>query len=939
MSDSVLERFQENSYLAGINAAYIEGLYDDFLKDPLSVDAQWRSFFSSLPQVGDFVSKDVIKSDLIKHFRELAQSSSIQLTLPSSGHAQASVDAMINSFRRFAHLYADTNPLERKSSHMSGFEKLTPDFYGLNLDDPQSYHAHGLLGNKSGTIKQIYKQLQSIYLNHVGFEYQNIYNDEIRLWLQNEIESQNWSDDLSSDQAIVVAKELVASAGLEKYLDTKYVGQTRFSLSGAEGVIPLITHLARSAMSYKINTLALGMAHRGRVNVLLNIFGKMPQKLYDEFDGEYPVDQGTGDIKYHNGYSTDIEHDNHVMHMTLAFNPSHLEYIAPVVMGGARARQNQHRHLPASQAVLPVFIHGDAAFSGEGVVMESLQMSGTNAYHVGGSVHLVLNNQIGFTTSRVSDARTSTYAASVASIIEAPVFHVHGEDFASIYKVVSLALAYRMKFNKDVVIDFIGFRRPGHNEADEPRATQPVMYQKVDQHPGIANIFTDQLVKKNICTAQDVKAWQKAYRSAIASGDQCLSLLPVVKPADSSLYSMWQPFLEKSWQEPVDKAFPLARLNELAQAFYSQIPSHFNFHSRVKAIVKNRCEMACGDRPIDWGFAENLAYATLMDQGYSVRMSGQDARRGTFFHRHAALFDQDTGEYYEPLQQFGSKETYARIYDSMLCEAGALGFEYGYSTSSPQELVIWEAQFGDFANAAQVIIDQFISSGWQKWRRLSGLVMLLPHGYEGRGPEHSSARLERFLQLCAQDNIQVCVPSTPAQIFHLLRRQVLREFRKPLVVMTPKSLLRHPEVVSSMSDLAQKEYRLVIGDGDIAPSQVKRLVLCSGKVYYDLKAARSEHNIDTIPIVRIEQLYPFPYMALSEVLSLYPNLKEVVWCQEEPKNQGAWFITKHRLLETIDSNVHLVYAGREPMAAAAPGYVELFKKQQEALIKDALAIS
>ena len=939
MAQSILERFKDNSYLFGANASYIESLYDDYLRDPGLVDQYWQDYFMTLPQVGGFSQKDVVKTDLIEQFRELAKAPAVHIAVSGgASSAQAGVDALINSFRRFAHRSVQVDPLKRCLVPVSAHLSLA--YHGLDVNDQNLYLTQGIFGDdRKATIEAIDQRLRSIYLSDVGFEYQYIGDTDIREWLQKEIESENWGDELPDEDAIQVLKELIAAEGLEKYLDTKYVGQTRFSLSGSEGIIPLLAHLIRSAMRADIKTLALGMAHRGRVNVLLNLFGKLPQKLYDEFDGKYPVNQGTGDIKYHNGYSTDIAEQDHQMHMTLAFNPSHLEFITPVVMGGARARQTQHPELAPEKAVLPVFIHGDAAFSGEGVVMETLQMSNTNAYGVGGSLHVILNNQIGFTTSRVTDARTAPYAASTAMMIEAPIFHVQGESFSAIYKVVSLALAYRMKFKRDVVIDFVGFRRPGHNEADEPRVTQPMMYQQVDAHPGVASLYTDYIIKRELCDKQTVKSWQKVYRQSIASGDVCMSLLPVAKPADSKLYTMWKPFLNQRWDQTSCVGFPLDRLQALAQSFYAAVPKDYQLHPRVAGILKSRRAMASGEQLIDWGFAENLAYASLLDQGYSVRMTGQDARRGTFFHRHHALFNQRTGQSYEPLSIFGNDHVRAEIHDSFLSEAAVLGFEYGYSASSPQGLVIWEAQFGDFANAAQVIIDQFISSGWQKWRRLSGLVMLLPHGYEGRGPEHSSARLERFMQLCAQDNIQVCVPSTPAQIFHLLRRQVLRQYRRPLVVMTPKSLLRHADVVSSIQDLAEQNYQLVINDTQVDPKKIKRAVLCSGKVYYDLLAARRAHDIKDIALLRLEQLYPFPYDAFKAMLAPYKNLEELVWCQEEPKNQGAWFISKHRFLECIAPSVSLIYAGREPMAAPAPGYSELFKQQQQALIDDALNLS
>ncbi|HXF45734.1 MAG TPA: 2-oxoglutarate dehydrogenase E1 component, partial [Burkholderiaceae bacterium] len=681
----------------------------------------------------------------------------------------------------------------------------------------------------------------------------------------------------------------------------------------------------------------IGMAHRGRLNVLVNTLGKMPKDLFAEFEGK-SADLPAGDVKYHMGFSSDVSTPGGPVHLSLAFNPSHLEIVDPVVEGSVRARQ-ERRGDGKREKVLPVLVHGDAAFAGQGVVMETLNLAQTRGYKTGGTVHIVINNQIGFTTSDPRDTRSTLYCTDVVKMIEAPVLHVNGDDPEAVVLCAQLAMEYRQEFKKDVVIDIVCFRRLGHNEQDTPAVTQPLMYKKIGQHPGTRKLYADKLVALGVLGADEPEQMVKDYRRAMDEGRHTHD--PVLTNYKSKYAVDWAPFLNRKWTDHADTAVPLAELKRLAERI-TTVPANFKLHPLVEKVIADRRAMGEGKLPVDWGMAEHLSFASLVASGYPVRISGQDSGRGTFSHRHAVLHDQNRERWdegtYIPLQHVSEKQAPFLVIDSVLSEEAVLGFEYGYSTAEPNALVIWEAQFGDFANGAQVVIDQFISSGEVKWGRQSGLVLMLPHGYEGQGPEHSSARLERFLQLSADNNMQVTQPTTAAQIFHLLRRQMIRPFRKPLVIMSPKSLLRHKDAASELAALARGEFETVLGEIEaIDAKKVKRAILCSGKVYYDLVHARRERGEEGVAILRIEQLYPFPHKALATELKKYPNLAELVWCQDEPQNQGAWFYVQHHLLENMAEGQKLGYAGRPASASPAVGYYAKHIEQQKALIDAAFA--
>jgi 2-oxoglutarate dehydrogenase E1 component len=697
--------------------------------------------------------------------------------------------------------------------------------------------------------------------------------------------------------------------------------------------------LVQRAGAHGIEEVVIGMAHRGRLNVLVNTLGKSPKDLFAEFEGTAASDANAlGDVKYHLGFSSDISTPGGPVHLTLAFNPSHLEIVDPVVEGSVRARQHRRKDTTGDK-VISILLHGDAAFAGQGVVMETLNLSQTRGYSTAGTVHIIVNNQIGFTTSDTRDARSTTYCTDVAKMIEAPIFHVNADDPEAAVFLTQLAMDFRKSFKRDVVIDLVCFRRLGHNEQDEPFVTQPLMYKKIAQHPGTRKLYADKLAAQGVVPADYPEQLIKEYRQALDEGRQTSS--PVLSNFQRKYAVDWTAFLGARWTDAADTSVPLKELERLTERL-TTVPEGFKLHPSVARVIQARREMGQGKQMLDWGMAESLAYATLLVSGYGVRLSGQDSGRGTFAHRHAVLHDQNRERWdagtYVPLQSLQENQADFVVIDSLLSEAAVLGFEYGYSCAEPNELTIWEAQFGDFANSAQVVIDQFITSGEAKWGRMTGLTLFLPHGYEGQGPEHSSARLERYLQLCADHNVQVCVPTTPAQVFHLLRRQMVRPFRKPLIVMTPKSLLRKREAVSSLKELAKGGFQTVIGEIDaLEPKEATRIVACSGKVYYDLLVARRERRLDHIAIIRVEQLYPFPHKQFAAEMKRYPNALEVVWCQEEPQNQGAWYQTQHYLEENMRPEQKLHFAGRPSAAAPAGGYLSRHNQRQKALVEQALA--
>ncbi|MCE5180440.1 MAG: 2-oxoglutarate dehydrogenase E1 component [Betaproteobacteria bacterium] len=930
-----------NSFIYDGNAPFVEELYELYLNDPALVSEEWRCYFDLLQQAPGNAVKDVPHSAILQSFAERAKQPCTPV--PASDvealvNKQISVLQLINAYRFRGVRQATVDPLKRQQQ--PEVPELNPEFYGLtDADLSHIFKSGSLIAPEQSTLHDILRILRETYCGNIGTEYMHIADTTQKRWIQERLETNRAHPQFTPDGKRHILEQLSAAETLEKYLHTRYVGQKRFSLEGGESLIPLLDHLIQRSGSQGVKEIVIGMAHRGRLNVLVNTIGKLPSDLFLEFEGKHAANSklASGDVKYHQGFSTDVATPGGPMHLTLAFNPSHLEIVNPVVEGSVRARQ-QRRHDLAGNQVIPVLIHGDAAFSGQGVVMETLNLSQTRGYGTGGTVHIVINNQIGFTTSDPRDTRSTLYCTDVAKMVGAPIFHVNGDDPEAVLLVTEIALDYRMAFHKDVVVDLVCFRKLGHNEQDEPLVTQPLMYKKIAQHPGTRKLYADRLVAERVLESHDPEEMVAAYRRDLDAGVSITRT--VLSSFKRSFATDWSPFVNGKWNDPANTAVPMVDLQRLSGVLTS-FPADFKLHSRVEKIIADRRQMGEGRLPLDWGMAENLAYASLLENGFAVRLSGQDSGRGTFFHRHAVLHDQNREKWdagiHIPLQNISAKQPHFLVIDSVLSEEAVLGFEYGYSSAEPNELVIWEAQFGDFANGAQVAIDQFISAGEAKWGRLCGLVMLLPHGYEGQGPEHSSARLERYLQLCAEENIQVCVPSTPAQIFHLLRRQMVRAYRKPLIVMTPKSLLRHKDAVSLLENLASGQFYPVIGEVDaVDPDQVTRVVACSGKVYYDLLAARREGKLNHAVIVRIEQLYPFPAAEFTAELKRYKKARELVWAQEEPMNQGAWYQTQHHLRECLSARQQLVYAGRPASASPAVGYMAKHQEQQRALVEAAL---
>ncbi len=942
MSDSLKEQLASTP-LFGANASAVESLYEQYLEQPGSVANGWREYFESLGDPDTEIAHSPIRQGLRLQARQgrkpgVVTNAGSPGKVASSGEKQAAVSRLIQVYSLRGHQIADIDPLGLMERPTPGVLKL--DYLGLTESDMDSeFYAGGHAGNGSSRMKlrDILKLSRDIYCGKIGAEFAHMSRARERLWLRRRFEQGAAADNLSDEERLWILEQLTSAEGIERYLHTRYVGQKRFSLEGAESLIPMLDDIIQQGGVSGVEEIVIGMAHRGRVNVLVNIFGKSPEELFEEFEGTYDPDElkGSGDVKYHKGYSADMKTPGGNVHIALAFNPSHLEIVNPVVEGSVRARQ-QRRGDTERQEVLPVLIHGDAAFSGQGVVPETFQMSQIGGFCTGGTIHIVVNNQIGFTTSRPSDARSTDYCSDVAKMIEAPIFHVNSDDPEAVIFVTRLALKYRQRFKKDVVIDLVCYRRHGHNEADEPSATQPVMYGRIKTHRTTRQLYADRLVDKQVTTLAGVSKLQDAYRDRLDRGE------PVPKSSlglIGNAYTVdWTPFLNSQWDDAVDTTISPQTVVDLGKSI-TTIPPDVRLQGRVQRIMDERSKMVAGEVAMDWGFAETMAYASLLKDGYDVRLVGQDSARGTFFHRHAVLHNQLNNLEYTPLRHVVDRPDAFHVIDSFLSEEAVLGFEYGYASTEPNTLVIWEGQFGDFANGAQVVIDQFISSGEAKWGRLCGLTMFLPHGYEGQGPEHSSARLERYLQLCAEHNMQVCIPSTPAQMFHMIRRQQVRPFRKPLIVLTPKSLLRHKMSVSSLEELSNGGFQLVIAEiGAIDVKKTRRLVFCSGKVYFDLVEAREVHGIDDVAVIRIEQLYPFPIKEYADIIAQYPHVEEIIWCQEEPLNQGAWYQIKHRLQETLQDSQQLYYAGRTSAAAPASGLFKIHLQQQQALLEAALGI-
>ena len=943
MQESVMQRMWNSGYLSGGNAAYVEELYELYLHDPNAVPEEWRTKFQTLPTEGNSAN-DVSHSTIRDHFVLLAKNQRraqpVSAGSVSSEHEKKQVEVLrlIQAYRMRGHQAAQLDPLGLWQRPAPA--DLSINHYGLtNADLDTTFRAGDLyIGKEEASLREILEALQQTYCRTIGAEFTHIVDSEQRHWFEQRLESVRGRPTYSAEIKSHLLERVTAAEGLEKYLGTKYPGTKRFGLEGGESLIPLLDELIQRSGNYGTKEIVIGMAHRGRLNVLVNTFGKNPRDLFDEFEGKKKIELGSGDVKYHQGFSSNVMTSGGEVHLAMAFNPSHLEIVSPVVEGSVRARQDR-RNDKTGEKVLPISIHGDAAFAGQGVVMETFQMSQTRGFKTGGTVHLVINNQVGFTISNPEDSRSTEYCTDVAKMIQAPILHVNGDDPEAVLFVTQLAIDYRMQFKRDVVIDLFCYRRRGHNEADEPNGTQPLMYQQIAKQRTTRELYAERLTQENVVDAERVQSKIDEYRNALDNGLHVVKSL--VKEPNKELFVDWRPYLGHAWTARHDTRFDLKTLQELS-AKLLEIPEGFVVQRQVAKIYEDRQKMQAGGLPINWGYAETMAYATLAFEGHPIRMTGQDIGRGTFSHRHAVLHNQKDAGTYIPLQHLYQGQPRFDLYDSLLSEEAVLAFEYGYSTTTPDALVIWEAQFGDFANGAQVVIDQFITSGEHKWGRLCGLTMLLPHGYEGQGPEHSSARLERYLQLCAEHNIQVCVPTTPAQIYHLLRRQVIRPLRKPLIVLTPKSLLRHKLAVSTLEDLAEGSFQTVIPEIDAQdPAKVGRIVLCSGKVYYDLLEKRRAEGRDDIAIVRLEQLYPFPEDDLIEVLAPYKNAKHIVWCQEEPMNQGAWYCSQHHMRRIIgghDKSLVLEYAGRDASAAPACGYASMHAEQQAKLLQDAFTV-
>ncbi len=941
MQESSMELLWGSSHISGGNAAYVEELYEAYLLDPNSVPENWRAYFEKLPQVNGNVKQDVPHSTIRDHFAHLAKIR-IKPTVIDAGsevteheRKQVRVIQLCSAYRQRGHQQADLDPL--KLTERPPVPDLDLHYHSLSAADLDTVFQTGSLfiGKEQATLKEIVDALEQTYCSSVGAEFMHIVATEERQWIQQRMESVRSKPEYGEEVLLHLHERLTAAEGLGKLLASKYPGVKRFGLEGGESLIPMMDELIQRIGSYGSKEVVISMAHRGRLNVLVNVLGKNPSDLFDEFEGRAEY-QGSADVKYHQGFSSAVDTSGGEMHLALAFNPSHLEIGAPVVEGSVRARQDR-RDDPEGKKVVPIILHGDAAFAGQGVVMETFQMSQTRAYKTGGTVHVVVNNQVGFTTNKREDARSTEYCTDVAKMVQAPIFHVNGDDPEAVLFVSQMAVDYRQQFNKDVVIDLTCYRRRGHNEADEPSGTQPLMYKQIKKQRTTRDLYAEKLIAEGYLSKEQDEEVIDGYRKAVECGEHVAKSL--IHEPNEKLFVDWAPYLGHDADYPCDTSIDLKHLQNLANKL-NHIPEGFPLQRQVAKIYEDRHKMTAGATPINWGFAETLAYATLIDAGHAVRLTGQDVGRGTFSHRHAVLHNQNDASTYVPLQNINEEQPQFTIHDSLLSEEAVLAFEYGYATTMPNVLVIWEAQFGDFANGAQVVIDQFITSGEHKWQRLCGLTMLLPHGYEGQGPEHSSARLERYLQLCAEHNIQVCVPTTPAQVFHMLRRQAIRPLRKPLIVMSPKSLLRHKEAVSTLEELAEGQFQLVIPEkDDLAPENVTRVVMCSGKVYYDLYEARREQEMENVAILRLEQLYPFPETELEQALAPYTNLKEVVWCQEEPMNQGAWYSSQHhmrRVVHRLNSSLYLEYAGRDASASPAAGYMALHIAQQEKVMKDAL---
>lgn len=934
MQHKHFDEWLSSTALGGANQSYVEEIYEQYLDDPASVDESWQAIFAQLPKT---TAPEQSHARVRDYFRRLARENSTQAVTvidPEASAKLVKIMQFINAYRFRGHLEANLDPLNYYRWKTSQVPELNYQYHGFTEQDlNETFNINRFVYNKEMIkLGELAELLKKTYCGSIGLEFMHVQDMEQKNWLQTKMESFVEQPLFTRDEKINLLKELTAADGLERYLGAKFPGAKRFSLEGSDAFIPMMKEIIRQASREGITDVVMGMAHRGRLNMLINVLGKKSAELFDEFAGKHSGDR-TGDVKYHQGFSSDFVVDDKKVHLALAFNPSHLEIVSPVVVGSVRARQTRIQDKEHNK-VLAVTVHGDSAVAGQGIVQETLNMSAARGYTVGGTIRIVINNQIGFTTSNPNDTRSTEYCTDIAKMIQAPIIHVNGDDPEAVAFAARMAVEYRCKFKRDIFIDLISYRRHGHNEADEPLATQPMMYSIIKKHPTPRKVYADRLIAEGVITNNDETEMMNLYRDALDNGDRVVSEWREMDMATVD----WLQYLNYEWTDSYESKFPRDRFLEIAKRV-CDYPEDVRPHSRVEKIYNDRREMYNNNKLFDWGMAETMAYATLLDESINVRLSGEDAGRGTFFHRHAVIHNQNDGSSYVPLTKLHGNQGRFEVWDSVLSEEAVLAFEYGYATTDPKTLTIWEAQFGDFANGAQIVIDQFISSGEQKWGRMCGLVMLLPHGYEGQGPEHSSARLERYLQLCAEQNMQVCVPSTPAQVYHMLRRQAIRKMRRPLIAISPKSLLRHPLAVSTLDELINGTFQNVIPEVDkLDPKDVKSIILCSGKVYYDLLEQRRANQQTDIAIIRIEQLYPYPHDDVKKALAPYAHVTDYVWCQEEPQNQGAWYCSKHNFEASIPDNAKLKYAGRPASASPAVGYMSLHTKQQKQLVEDALTL-
>ncbi|KRB40691.1 MAG: 2-oxoglutarate dehydrogenase E1 component [Pseudomonadota bacterium] len=975
------EVLAETSFLYGGNAVFVEDLYAKWAVDPNSVDASWRAFFSSLqdrteevkaaagkrawtkagapPARPDWLSAidglwPAVEAKVGAKVAERAAPAASPESVRAATLDSLRAIMMIRAYRMRGHLRANLDPLGIAIPEGDASE-LDPATYGFTeADFDRPIFLDYVLGLETGTLREILAILKRTYCADIGVQYMHISDPAQKAWLQERIEGRDKEINFTKEGKVAILKKLIEAEGFERFLHKRFPGTKRFGLDGGEAMVPALEQIIKRGGALGVRDIVIGMPHRGRLNVLAAVMAKPYQVIFHEFQGgsTLPSDvEGSGDVKYHMGASSDRSFDGNSVHLSLTANPSHLEIVNPVVLGKARAKQayTLRDNAEGGRAhVMPLLLHGDAAFAGQGVIAECFTISGVKGYRTGGTVHFIVNNQIGFTTAPAF-SRSSPYPSDVALMVEAPIFHVNGDDPEACVYVAKVATEFRQQFGKDVVIDMFCYRRFGHNEGDDPTMTSPLMYQKIKDHPSTRELYTRQLVSEGVVSDEDVAGWISEFEAFLDREFESGKTYKANK-ADW-LDGKWAGLaLPEGDDRRGETSVPRQKLIDLGQKI-TAIPESLNIHKTVKRAIENRRNAIEAGEGIDWATGEHLAFATLLDQGFPIRLAGQDSVRGTFVQRHCDLIDQTTEEHYQPLSNLRPGQAHFEVIDSALSEEAVLGFEYGFSLADPKTLTLWEAQFGDFANGAQVVIDQFISSGERKWLRMSGLVMLLPHGYEGQGPEHSSARLERFLQLCAEDNMQVVNCSTPANYFHVLRRQMRREFRKPLIVMTPKSLLRHKKATSSIADMAEGSsfHRVLHDDAErgvntavklVEPDKIRRVVLCSGKVYYDLLDAREEKGVDDVYIMRLEQFYPWPVKSLSTELSRFPNA-ELVWCQEEPKNMGGWTFVDPWLELTLErlkiKAKRARYVGRPASASTAAGQMSRHMKELQTFLAEAFA--